>query len=130
MVSAQLMRHLTLLIACMMMLLTSWSGVAHAAACIGCPATSAIQQVEQAQAACNDEQAPKKMGKGCLHCQAGCHSQNIGTPLGLNVRALAMPQERMFVDPRRVALITHVGDQALRPPQAGHSEPARNRASI
>lgn len=112
------MRPLTLLLACMMMLLTSWSGVAHAAACMGCPTISASQQVEQARAACNEDQAPKNVGKGCVHCQAGCHSQNIGTPLGLSVPALAMPQERMFDDPRRVALITHVGDQALRPPQA------------
>lgn len=112
------MRHLTLLIACVMMLLTAWSGVAHAADCMGCPATSAVQQVAQGQDGCNDEQTPKKVPKGCLHCQAGCHSQNVGTPLGLSVRALSMPQERMFDDPRRVALITHVGDQALRPPQA------------
>ncbi len=112
------MRSLTFLLACMMVVLTTWSGVAHAAQCGGCPEVVSMTQSVQLKAACDNKQVPQRSERGCVHCQAGCHSQAVGTPLAFEVPSTALPEGRDFDAPRRVTLLAHIEDPALRPPQA------------
>jgi hypothetical protein len=112
------MRSLTLLLACMMVMLTAWSGVAHAAQCGGCPDVAAVSQAALLKSPCDNKQVPQREDKSCLHCQAGCHSQTVAAPLAFEVPASALPEGRDFDAVRRVALVTHTEDPALRPPRA------------
>ena len=110
------MRTLLPFFACLMMVLTTWSGMVQAAEVAGC--------CETAQAALSihgengSGSVPADGGKSCPYQHAGCHGHHVGTPMtdALMIQPAFGPVP--FGDGLSPALLAHDADPALRPPQA------------
>jgi hypothetical protein len=115
MIGAEAMRRLLPFLACLMVILTSWSGMAHAAEVAG----GSIAGVELTFHAVGDgDEVPADSDNGLPHHHTVCHGHDIGHPAPGPVPAVytADGQRPMLLP---VHVLAPAGeDVALRPPQA------------
>ena len=108
------MRKLLPFLACLMLVLMTWAGMAHAAEARGVE-TSRIEMVTHASG--DGDEVPADADKGYPHHHASCHEHHVNTPA---VRAAATPASIVSAVPlpaRSPALSGHDTKAALRPPQ-------------
>ena len=107
-------RKLVPFLACLMLVLTTWAGMAHAAEARGVE----MSRTEMAAHAPGDgDEVPADADKGYPHHHASCHEHHVNTP---TVRAAALPVSVASAIPQPVrsrALSGHDTEAALRPPQ-------------
>lgn len=109
------MRKLLPFLACLMLVLTTWAGMAHAAEAGGVE-TSRLEMVAHTPG--DGDEVPADADKGYPHHHASCHEHHVNTP---TVRAAATPPSVVSAVPLPVhsrALSGHDTEAALRPPQA------------
>lgn len=109
------MRALLPFIACLMVVLTSWSGMTHAAEAAG-GNFGAIAFTLHAQG--DGDEVPADADKSVPHHHSVCHGQDVGTPV-------SEPSARLLGDAVVPLPLAHTGALAgtdglvrLRPPQA------------
>jgi hypothetical protein len=109
------MRKLVPFLACLMLVLTTWAGMAHAAEAGGVE----MSGTEMAAHSPGDgDEVPADTDKGYPHHHASCHEHHVNTP---NVRTTISPMVAASTSPsksRSRALSGHDGEAALRPPRA------------
>jgi len=109
------MRKLVPFLACLMLVLTTWAGMAHAAETGGVE----MSMIELAAHAPGDgDEVPADADKGYPHHHASCHEHHVNTPIVRTTidATVAASTVRPAVLSR--ALSEHDGEAALRPPQA------------
>ena len=109
------MRKLVPFLACLMLVLTTWAGMAHAAEA-GSVGTSRIEMAVHAPG--DGDEVPADGDKGYPHHHASCHEHNVNTPI---VRAATIPVSVASAVPLSVpsrTLSGHDTEADLRPPQA------------
>lgn len=116
MIDAVDMRKLLPFFACLMLMLSTWSAMAHAVEVASC---SEMMQAEASSHSDGDgDQVPADDEKGYPHHHGNCHGHHVGTP----VADKAITQPRLDASPfgtgRSYALAAHHAGPALRPPQA------------
>ncbi len=110
------MRRLLPFLACLMLILNAWIGVAHAAEVGGCIETS---QYEAASHVDGDaDQGAADAGKGYPHHHGGCHAHHISAPDADTLSATAGPAGSTPASFDGATLVGRDADTALRPPQA------------
>lgn len=109
------MRKLVPLLACLMLVLTTWAGMAHAAEARGVE----MSRTEMAAHAPGDgDEVPADADKGYPHHHASCHEHHVNTPMiRTTISAAVATSARPLAPPSRT-LSGHVTEAALRPPQA------------
>ncbi|KQR81371.1 hypothetical protein [Sphingomonas sp. Leaf343] len=109
------MRKLLPLLACMMLVLTTWAGMAHAAEAGGVEMSTTEMS---AHAPGDGDEVPADADKGYPHHHASCHEHQVNTPtVGAAIDAtIGAPTMPPAVFSR--ALTGHDSEAALRPPQA------------
>jgi hypothetical protein len=109
------MRKLVPFLACMMLVLTTWAGMAHAAEAGGVE----MSRTEMAAHAPGDgDEVPADADKGYPHHHASCHEHHVNTPI---IETAAIPiLAASTLPPADLsrALSGHDPEAALRPPQA------------
>ena len=109
------MRTLLPFFACLMLVLTAWSGMVQAAEAAGCcdPAPSELlSHVDN-----GSDQGPADSDRNCPSQHAGCHGHHLGTPAAdtpMRPPAFAPAPFGAGLSPM---LAAHDADPALRPPQ-------------
>ena len=74
------MRTLLPFFAGLMMVLTAWSGMAHAAEAAGCRAAPTFETIGHIDG--DSDQTPGDGENGTPHHHAGCHGHHVGTATG------------------------------------------------
>lgn len=108
------MRSLLTLLACMMMVMTAWSGVAHAEG-VACNETAGQAAMHWA-GDCGE--VPADADKNYPHCHTGCHGHHTAAPIPGYVPARPADGSRAYAPAAPATLTAHQVDQTLRPPQA------------
>jgi hypothetical protein len=109
------MRKLLPLLACLMLVLTTWAGMAHAAEASGVE----MSRTEMAAHAPGDgDEVPADADKGYPHHHASCHEHHVNTPIVLTTISQTAAASRMPSAVCSRALSGHDTEAALRPPQA------------
>ncbi|WP_294216261.1 hypothetical protein [uncultured Sphingomonas sp.] len=109
------MRKLVPFLACLMLVLTTWAGMAHAAEAGGVE-TSRLEMAAHAPG--DGDEVPADSDKGYPHHHASCHEHHVNTP---TVRAASIPVAVTSTMPSPVhsrALSGRDIEADLRPPQA------------
>ena len=109
------MRKLLPFLACLMLVLTTWAGMTHAAEA-GSVETSRIELAAHAPG--DGDEVPADADKGYPHHHASCHEHHVNTP---TVRAATIPTSVASSVPPPVLSRTLSGrdtEADLRPPQA------------
>ena len=110
------MRQLTCLLACFMLLLTTWTGALHAADPITCTEPGTAEMVMHVGGTCDD--VGPDAHKAYPHHHDGCHGQHVSTPaVGPLVQA-PLPAASSYGFGATHALLAHELEGALRPPRA------------
>lgn len=110
------MRRLLPFLACLMLVLTAWVGVAHAAEIGGCIETS---QYEAAAHVDGDaDQVPADADKGYPHHHGSCHAHHLSAPDADTMAGMTGPAIATLARVDGAALVGRDADTALRPPQA------------
>ena len=109
------MRKLLPFLACLMLVLTTWTGIAHAVE-LGGIETSSTEMAAHVPG--DGDEVPADADKGYPHHHASCHEHHVNTPIvpttiGRMIAASAMPPAMCSR-----ALSGHDTEAALRPPQA------------
>ncbi|MEH3120697.1 MAG: hypothetical protein PGN16_01765 [Sphingomonas phyllosphaerae] len=110
------MRALFPFLACLMLVLTGWSGVAHAREIVGSVEASSSEMFAHVDG--DGDQVPADAEKGYPHHHASCHGHDVGTPLSDRMTAPVKIAGNSFGVRVFPAIASHDGEQALRPPQA------------
>lgn len=110
------MRALLPFLACLMLVLTVWSGVAHATEIAGSVEASFSEMFAHVDG--DGDQVPADADKGYPHHHASCHGHDVGTPLSSRMTVPMRIAENNFGVRTFPAIVSHDGEQALRPPQA------------
>ena len=110
------MRKLLPFFACLMLVLTSWSGVAHATEIAGSVEASSSEMFAHVDG--DGDQVPADADKGYPHHHASCHGHDVGTPFSGHMTVLTVMAENTFGVRTFPAVAPHDNEQALRPPQA------------
>ncbi len=110
------MRTLTSFLACLMLVLTAWTGTAHAAELLGCSAPMQAEMVMHVASHCDT--VPADADQGTPHHHDSCHGQHVSTPA----------PEQIVMRPTRIrqtydissarVLAAYETDRTPRPPQA------------
>jgi hypothetical protein len=110
------MRKLLPLLACLMLVLTGWSGVAHAAESMMC---GELTQAEEATHIAGDgDEVPADADKGYPHHHAACHDHQVAAPVEGRGETAAVDRRTVFASRKAPIWRAHQSDPALRPPQA------------
>ena len=110
------MRKLLPFLACLMLVLTGWNGVAHAAESMACVE---VQQTDAAMHMAGDcDEVPADADKGYPHHHATCHGHHVAAPAESSVAVKLTERWAEFPRDKAQPWLTHLGDTALRPPQA------------
>jgi len=110
------MRRLLPFLACLMLVLTTWVGVAHAAEVGGCIETS---QYEAALHIDSDgDQVAADADKGYPHHHGSCHAHHMSAPDSDALDGITGPTGATLVSFDGAALVGRNADTALRPPRA------------
>ncbi len=110
------MRKLLPFLACLMLVLTGWAGVAHAAESVAC--VEAAQTDTAMHMAGDCDEVPADAEKGCPHHHAACHGHHVAAPAENNVTVALVDRWAEFASHKALLWLAHQGDPALRPPQA------------
>ena len=110
------MRKLLPLLACLMLVLTSWSGVAHATEIAGSGEASSSEMYAHVDG--DGDQVPADADRSYPHHHASCHGHDVGTPFSGRMTVPTKMAENTFDVRVFPAIASHDGEQALRPPQA------------
>lgn len=110
------MRKLLPFLACLMVVLTGWTGVAHATENVAC-----LEMVQAATAMhmtgdCDEVSADAD--KGYPHHHPACHGYHVATPIASGIAITSVDRWAEFASHKTPVWLTHQGDAALRPPQA------------
>jgi hypothetical protein len=109
------MRKLLPFLACLMLVLTTWAGMAHAAEAGGVE----MNRAEMAAHAPGDgDEVPADTDKGYPHHHASCHEHHANTPIVETTATPILAASTLPPADLSRALSGHVTDAALRPPQA------------
>ncbi|WP_139226863.1 hypothetical protein [Sphingomonas sp. OK281] len=110
------MRRLLPFLACLMLVLTAWVGVAHAAEVGGCIETSQYEAASHADG--DGDQVAADADKGYPHHHGGCHAHHMSTPDSDTLPSVEGLVRATLTGVAGVALFGRDADTALRPPQA------------
>ena len=110
------MRKLLPFFACVMLVLTGWSGMAHATEAMFCSDTPQSEAILHADG--DGDQVPADTDKGYPHHHTGCHGHHVGTPAADKLTALPVLNAGAFGDRHAQALAAYHAGPTLRPPQA------------
>ena len=110
------MRKLLPFLACLMLVLTGWTGIAHAAegvACIEAPQANAAMEM-----AGDCDEVPADADKAYPHHHGGCHGHHVGVPIASDSTGPASSVRVTASVWRNAPKAPVASDPALRPPQA------------
>jgi len=109
------MRKLLPFLACLMLVFTTWAGIAHALE----PGGVEMSRTEMVAHAPGDgDEVPADADKGYPHHHASCHEHNVNTPVVRTTISPTIAASTMPSTSRSRALSGHDTEAALRPPQA------------
>ncbi len=109
------MRKLVPFLACLMLVLTTWAGMAHAAEAGGIE----MSRTEMAAHAPGDgDEVPADADKGYPHHHASCHEHHVNTPIVETTATPILAASTLPPADLSRALSGHDTEAALRPPQA------------
>lgn len=108
------MRVLLTMFACLMLVVSAWSGAAQAAdfECAEMSDQTALH------VAGNCDEVPADADRGYPHCHTGCHGHHVATPFLAQAPSLSSATAVVFVPAGSVVISGHRSDPHLRPPQA------------
>lgn len=107
------MRFLLTVFACLMLVVSAWSGAAQAAD-FGCAEVS-DQTALHVAGDCDEVSADAD--RGYPHCHTGCHGHHVATPFLSQAPGPSSVTAVVFVSARSVVISGHRNDPHLRPPQ-------------
>ncbi len=110
------MRTLLPFIASVMLVLTTWVGVAHAAEVGGCIETS--QYEADAHVDGDGDQVGADADAGYPHHHGGCHAHHMRAPDADTLAGATGPARSTLASVADTPLVGRHADTALRPPQA------------
>jgi len=108
------MRKLVPLLACLMLVMTFWTGMAHAVEVRGIETSHADLAVHGPG---DGDEVPADADKGYPHHHASCHEHHVNTPV---LRTASTPMPADDAEPAMAssrALGAHEPEAALRPPR-------------
>lgn len=108
------MRSVLTLLACLMLVMTGWSGAAQAAD-FGCNEVADQMAVHVAG---DCDEVPADADRNYPHCHTGCHGHHVATPIPARVPGQAAAMTSAYASAAEPTLTSHQIDQTLRPPQA------------
>lgn len=114
MVVAWKMRSMLALFACLMLVVTAWSGIAQAAGPACCE--TADQVAVHVMGDCDE--VPADADKNYPHCHAGCHGHHATAPIPARAFDKVVVTTRTYGPAAERTLAAHQADQTLRPPRA------------
>jgi hypothetical protein len=110
------MRRLLPFLACLMLVLTAWVGVAHAAEVGGCIETSQYEAASHLDG--DGDQVAADADKGYPHHHGSCHAHHMRAPDADTLAATTGPAGSMLAPVAGATLVGRDADAALRPPKA------------
>jgi hypothetical protein len=110
------MRNLLPFLACLMMVFTGWSSMAHAAETVVCAEASQMDTIMHAADDCAE--VPADADKGYPHHHATCHGHHVAAPAQSNIAVTLTDRRAEFASDKARLWLAHQSDPALRPPQA------------
>lgn len=110
------MRKLLPFLACLMLVLTGWTGVAHAAETVACVEAPQMDTAMHMAGACDE--VPADADKGYPHHHAACHGHHVAAPAENSVATTLTDSWAEFASHKAPLWLAHQSDPALRPPQA------------
>jgi hypothetical protein len=110
------MRRLMPFLACLMLVLTGWNGMAHAAESAACEGMSHMQMAMAANDGCDQVQADAD--KSYPHHHVACHDRHLAIAVDDGVTVAARDLPRAYNGRQPLGLLWHRDDLTLRPPQA------------
>jgi hypothetical protein len=112
------MRRLLPFLACLMLVLTAWVGVAHAAEVGGCIETSQYEVAAHVDGFGVGDQVAADADNGYPHHHGSCHAHHLSAPDANALPGTASPASATLAPFDGAALVGRDADTALRPPQA------------
>lgn len=109
------MRKLLPFLACLMLVLTMWAGMTHAAEASGVETGRAEMA---AHASGDGDEVPADADRDYPHHHASCHEHHVNTPIVRTTISSPVAVSTMPPASRSRALSGHDPEAALRPPQA------------
>jgi len=109
------MRRLLPFLACLMLVLTAWVGVAHAAEIGGCIETSQYEAASHVDG--DGDQVAADADKGYPHHHGSCHAHHMSAPDADTLAGTAGPAGSLLAPVAGATLVGRDADAALRPPQ-------------
>jgi hypothetical protein len=103
-------------LACLMLVLTAWVGVAHAAEVGGCIETSQYEAASHVDG--DGDQVAADADKAYPHHHGSCHAHHLSAPDAGTLAATAGPAGAKLASFYGAPLVGRDADTALRPPQA------------
>jgi hypothetical protein len=103
-------------LACFMLMLTAWVGVAHAAEVGGCIETSQYEAAAHVEG--DGDQVPADADKGYPHHHGSCHAHHMSAPKCDTLPGITSTAGSTLTSLDGAALVGRNADAALRPPQA------------
>lgn len=111
----RIVRKMLPFLACLMLILTTWAGMAHAAEARNVE-TSVVGMT--GHAAGDGDEVPADADTGYPHHHASCHEHNVNTPAVCDVPLIDAHHRSAPLASTGPALAGHLPDRTLRPPQA------------
>ena len=109
------MRKLLPFLACLMLVLTGWSGMLHAAEA----AMGSVAGIEMTMHAAGDgDEVPADGDDGLPHHHSVCHGHDIGTPMPAPAQMTHVRKTALCSRSAQPALVSADQGVSLRPPQA------------
>lgn len=110
------MRRLLPFLACLMLVLTAWVGVAHAAEIGGCIETSQYEAASHVDG--DGDQVAGDVDKGYPHHHGSCHAHHMSAPDSDTLSGTTGLASSTLASFDSATLVGRDADTALRPPQA------------
>ncbi|MET0375209.1 MAG: hypothetical protein ABW128_13255 [Rhizorhabdus sp.] len=110
------MRRFLPFLACLMLVLTAWVGVAHAAEVGGCIETSQYEATSHLDG--DEDQVAADADKGYPRHHGSCHAHHMSAPDADTLAGMTGSTDSMLASVDRATLVGRDADTALRPPQA------------
>ena len=110
------MRRLLPFLACLMLVLTAWVGVAHAAEIGGCIETSQYEAASHVDG--DGDQVVGDADKGYPHHHGSCHAHHTSAPDADTLSGTTGPAGSTLASFDSATLVGRDADATLRPPQA------------
>ena len=110
------MQKLLPFLVCLTVVLTAWTGMAHAAESVRCLEDV---QVDAAMPMAGDcDEVPADADNGYPHHHAACHGHHVAAPTQSSVAIAPVERFADFTSPTAPLWLAYQSDPALRPPQA------------